>query len=109
MNCPHRGIRFDGTCAYCGDRVSPPPPGVIAAELARCDHQANTARWSLVRVDSLEWCAHCGARRTIDANGARRWVLPKWVKQAKALDATGALAGVTSNGPLLDSHEKNVK
>lgn len=105
MNCPHRGVSWDGTCVDCGRRLAPPPAAMIAASIARCLHPLSI-RQAIERDPSQpRWCPLCGA-----AYGphSRVWVPCIFADHAKALDAAGGLAGVLAVGQEVDSGEKNV-
>jgi hypothetical protein len=88
--------------ADCGERLA-----ALVHHLATCDHSENTARWELSGFDhptSLEWCAHCGARRA----GDRPWIVPAAVKEAKSVDAVRQNLGASFGRPSYDSDVKNV-
>lgn len=105
MNCPHLGVRWDGTCNDCGKRLAPPPAAMVAASIARCEHPAQI-RQAIERDPSLpRWCPLCGA-----AYGPhlRVWVRSIFADHAKALDAAGGLSGVDAIGQRRDSGEKIV-
>jgi hypothetical protein len=104
MNCPHDYPIEDCVQTECvalmRDSVA------VVVDLARCEH---TMRARMGHGGSIAWCKRCGAFGEGGIEGVREWQAPGIAVHAKALDATGPLAGALDIGAERDSHEKNVK
>jgi hypothetical protein len=104
MNCPHRGVRFDGTCDGCGARLCPPPATVITARIARCAH-TDPLLIGHREAATHRWCRQCGA---VQAMGVAAWLEPRSWVDAKELDDALRLGGLDALDDGRDSSPKNV-